>query len=112
MKSSPKGCSPSMKSPRHTSRSRSGHTYGCSMTKRPVDYLKPPRLKAHLTVAEVGGRVERDGSWLRLLEKEGRIPKAARVRRGQIEIRLWSPAQVDEIAAIIAQHKPGRPRSV
>lgn len=81
------------------------------MGRRNVDYLKPPRFKEHLTLMEVCERVEKDPSWIRLLEKEGRIPKAVRVKRGQISIRLWSPEQVTEIEGIIAQHRPGRPKN-
>ncbi len=76
---------------------------------RDVKYLKPKKFRNHLTIAEVAREVERDISWIRRLEKEGRIPKASRVARGQIEIRLWSPEQVKEIKSIIASHKVGRP---
>lgn len=78
---------------------------------RDVSYLKPTRYKEFLTLSEMAALVERDSSWLRLLEREGRIPKAARIKRGAIEVRLWSPAQAEEIQRIIAQHRPGRPRN-
>lgn len=76
---------------------------------RDVRYLKPKKFRDHLTITEVARHVKRDVSWIRRLEKKGRIPKAHRVTRGQIEIRLWSPAQVAEIERIIAGHKVGRP---
>lgn len=81
------------------------------MARRNVDYLKPAKFKDYLTLAEMSERVGRDPSWLRFLEREGRIPIARRVKRGQLEIRLWSPREADEIAAIIAEHHPGRPRN-
>lgn len=78
---------------------------------RNVNYLKPPRFSTHLTISELSREVDREISWLRQLEREGRIPKAARVTRGALEVRLWSPAQVEEIKEIIASHRPGRPRN-
>jgi tRNA(Ser,Leu) C12 N-acetylase TAN1 len=81
------------------------------LAKRDVTYLKPPRFAHYLTLSELCVAVERDPSWIRLLEKDGRIPRAQRVKRGRIEVRLWSPAQVEEIKAIIATHRPGRPRN-
>lgn len=80
------------------------------MARRNVSYLKPPRFREHLTLMELCERLEKDPSWIRQLEKDGRIPKAVRVDRGQISIRLWSPAQVEEIESIIATHRPGRPK--
>lgn len=79
------------------------------MTKRNVDYLKPPKLRNYLTLSEVCAKLGKDPTWIRQLEREGRIPKAQRVARGKVKVRLWSPAQVDEIEQIIAGHRPGRP---
>lgn len=79
------------------------------MPRRDVDYLKPKDFKHFLTLAEVAEKVGRDPSWIRLLEKDDRIPKAKRVKRGKVEVRLWSPEQVDEIETILAGHHPGRP---
>lgn len=81
------------------------------MARRDVNYLKPTRFKDYFTLAELCEYVRKDPSWIRLLEKDGRIPRAQRVKRGKIEVRLWSPPQVKEIEQIIAQHKPGRPRN-
>jgi hypothetical protein len=80
-------------------------------SKRNLDYFKPPKFKDHLTLAELCEQIGKDPSWIRVLEAQGRIPKAVRVKRGKLEIRLWSPEQADEIAKIISKHRPGRPRS-
>ena len=80
-------------------------------TKRDITYLKPPKFRNYFTIKEVAQEVGRDVSRIRILETEGRIPKAVRVTRGSLEIRLWSPAQVEEIREIFAQLRPGRPRS-
>lgn len=79
--------------------------------KRDLGYFKPPRFKNHMTLAEMAEFIPCDPSWLRWLEREGRIPKAARVKRGKLSIRLWSPAQANEIKEIISNHKVGRPPS-
>jgi hypothetical protein len=79
------------------------------MPPRNVSYLKPRGYKDHLTLVELSRLLSKDPSWLRALEKEGRIPKAARVKRGKLQVRLWSPAQAKEIRAILATHRPGRP---
>jgi hypothetical protein len=77
--------------------------------KRSLDYFKPPAFKDHLTLAELCEQIGKDPSWIRVLEAQGRIPKAQRVQRGKLLVRLWSPEQADEIAEIIARHRPGRP---
>jgi hypothetical protein len=79
--------------------------------KREISYLKPPKFRSYYTIKEVAQEVGRDVSRIRILETEGRIPKAVRVTRGSLEIRLWSPAQVEEIREIFAALRPGRPRS-
>lgn len=76
---------------------------------RDVNYFKPERYKEYLTLAEMARAVPCDPSWLRKLERAGRIPEAQRVKRGSLMIRLWSPAQRDEILQIISEHKVGRP---
>lgn len=78
---------------------------------RDVSYLKPNKFRNYLTLSELSRMVGRDPSWIRALERDDRIPKASRVKRGELEVRLWSPEQAKEIQAIIAQHRPGRPRS-
>jgi hypothetical protein len=85
---------------------------GKDMPRRSVDYLKPKKFQDYLTLSELAEKAERDPSWIRWLEAEDRIPRAIRVKRGKISVRLWSPEQADEVCAIIATHHPGRPRSV
>jgi hypothetical protein len=74
--------------------------------------LKPGKFQDYLTLLELAREVERDPSWLRRLERRGSIPEAHRVPRGQLMIRLYSPAQVNEIKAILKTIKPGRPPKV
>jgi hypothetical protein len=75
---------------------------------RDLTYLKPPKFKDHLTISELSIETRRTISWLRKLEQDGRIPQAARVQRGELEVRLWSPKQVEEIKRILATLRPGR----
>lgn len=76
---------------------------------RDTAYFKPVMYKEYLTLAEMARAVGCDPSWLRKLERAGRIPEAQRVQRGKLHIRLWSPAQRDEIIRIISEHRVGRP---
>lgn len=76
---------------------------------RDLEYLKPRKFQDHLTIMELSRYVGKDSTWLKRLEREGRIPQAARVQMGQLSIRLWSPEQVQEIVEILAEMKPGRP---
>lgn len=76
---------------------------------RDITYFKPKRFKEYFTLAEMSREVGCDPSWLRKLERAGRIPEASRVQRGKLSIRLWSPAQRDEIVEIIGNHRVGRP---
>ena len=77
---------------------------------RDLSYLKPPKFRNHVTLVELSRIVNRDPSRIKQLERAGRIPVPARIKRGTLEIRLWSPAQVEEIREIISQMRPGRPR--
>jgi len=77
---------------------------------RDMSFLKPARFSDHMTVVEVSRAVRRDPSRIRELERAGRIPKAQRVQRGTQAVRLWSPAQVEEIREIFATMRPGRPK--
>lgn len=77
--------------------------------KRDLSYFKPARFKDYLTLAELAEFIPCDPSWIKQLERDGRIPKAARVKRGKLSIRLWSPEQANEIRQIISTHKVGRP---
>jgi len=77
-----------------------------------VNHLKykPRKFRNYLTVGELAELVGRDVSRIRKLEKEGKIPQASRVQCGQIEVRLWSPAQVEEIQRLFDEViRPGRP---
>jgi DNA-binding transcriptional MerR regulator len=76
---------------------------------RNVDHLKPENFQHYLTISEVARAVDRDISWIRKLEAEGRIPQAKRVQRGALLIRLWSPQDVEEIQQVLATLRPGRP---
>jgi hypothetical protein len=82
------------------------------MPRRNLSYMKPPRFKDYLTLSELCEEVDRDPSWIRKLEADGKIPKARRVTRGKLEIRLWSPAQLSEILVILDNMRPGRPANV
>ena len=77
---------------------------------RDVSYLKPERYQDWLTLTEVARLVDRDISWIRRLEAEGKIPKAKRYPRGELSIRLWPPHDVEEIQRVISEAKPGRPK--
>lgn len=77
--------------------------------KRDLGFIKPRKFQDYLTLAELAERIEKDPRWIRRLEADGRIPKAARISWGKLKVRLWSPAQADEIEEIIAEHRVGRP---
>jgi len=79
------------------------------MDPRDLGYMKPHNYRGHMTLTEVAREVGCDSSWIRKLERAGRIPKATRVQRGELMIRLWSPEQVAEIKQIKATHRVGRP---
>jgi len=75
-----------------------------------LGHLKPARFKDYKTMSEVAAEIPVDARWLRKLEAEERIPRAARVPMGKLKMRLWSPEQVEEIKTIIEGHKVGRPK--
>lgn len=83
---------------------------GRTLVPRNIDYFKPARFKGYFTLSELAREIPCDPSWLRKLERAGRIPMAHRVQRGKLSIRLWSPAQRDEIVRIIDGHQVGRPK--
>lgn len=80
-----------------------------NMKTRDVSWMKPQGYELYLTLKEVSLAVERDPAWLRKLEAADRIPKAHRVKVGQLSVRLWSPRQVEEIREVISRMKRGRP---
>lgn len=75
-----------------------------------VKHLKPDKFQHYLTIGELARIVKKDVSWIRKLEREGRVPEGTRHKIGSIEIRLYSPAQVQEIKEIFSMMRPGRPR--
>jgi hypothetical protein len=88
---------------------RDKHSY---MTRSPkVDHLKPKKYKDYLTIGEVAQKLRRDVSRLKDMERQDRIPKAVRHKVGKLEIRLYSPAAVEEIEVIFAGLRPGRPKA-
>lgn len=72
--------------------------------------MKPKQFKDHLTLGELARLVERDTSWIRKLERQGRIPEPVRHKIGEISVRLYSPAKVREIHQILSTLKRGRPK--
>ncbi len=80
------------------------------LTFRDLSFLKPAKFQDYLTITELARFVGKDVTWIKRLEKEGRIPKAARHYQGENAIRLWSPSQVQEIKTIFQNMKLGRPK--
>jgi hypothetical protein len=62
----------------------------------------------YLTRGEVADLVDRDRSRLRQLERQGRIPTPIKVKKGQLQVRLYSPAQVKVIVDYFAALPPKR----
>jgi hypothetical protein len=77
---------------------------------RDVTFMKPTGHEDWLTISELSVKTKKDISWLRRLERAKRIPKAKRFKHGQLQIRLWSPLQANEIERIMKTLKPGRPK--
>jgi hypothetical protein len=75
---------------------------------RDVSYMKPKKFWNYLTLNEVSQAVDRDRTRILQLEREDRIPRASRVKVGMLRVRLWSPAQVDEIQDVFSKMRPGR----
>lgn len=80
-----------------------------------LSYLKPRKFRHYLTLAELCAWLDRQGekrhkTSIMKLEAEGKIPMAARAQCGQLEIRLWSPVQAEEILRLLKTTiHPGRP---
>jgi hypothetical protein len=85
-------------------------TTGRMMRATGLAHLKPKRFKDYKTMSEVAALIPVDTRWLRRLEAEDRIPRAQRVPMGKLQMRLWSPEQVEEIRKIIENHQVGRPK--
>lgn len=77
---------------------------------RDVGFLKPKGMEKYLTITELSREIDKDPSWIRKLESAQRIPEAKRVKHGELEVRLWSPTQVNEIKRIMPKMRPGRPK--
>jgi len=78
------------------------------LSERGVDYFKPPKFAHWLTLSELEAEVGKDKSWIKKLERAGKIKKAKRFRRGALHIRLYSPEDVQEIKEYFATQKPGK----
>lgn len=74
----------------------------------PFERVKPKGFEHHLTVLEVARIVNRDRSALARAEKLGRIPKPVRVKVGRLQVRLYSPEEVEKIKEHFVTVKPGR----
>ena len=70
---------------------------------------KPRNMRDHLTMTELARRVGRDRSRIKQLEQAGVLPKPVRVTVGELQVRLYSPADVRKIERHFAAAKPGRP---
>jgi hypothetical protein len=73
-----------------------------------MSYFKPAKFQDYVTVAELSKIVGKDITWIRKLDRQGRLPHASRVQCGELQVRLWSPEQVEEIEEIFATMKIGR----
>jgi hypothetical protein len=58
---------------------------------------KPKDKQDWLTMTELARKVGRDVSWLRRMDRQGQLPKAARAKVGRLSVRLYSPKQADQI---------------
>lgn len=74
----------------------------------PFERVKPKGFEQHLTVLEVARIVNRDRSALARAEKTGRIPRPVRVKVGRLQVRLYSPEEVEKIKQHFANVRPGR----
>jgi hypothetical protein len=82
------------------------HTPGSPV---PVEALKPDTLKDYKTVIEVCRIIKRDKKVLTRLEKNGRIPSPIRVKRGMLQVRLYSPTEVEQIKKYLEEHPSRHP---
>ena len=90
---------------------RGGLTLQVNTPTRDVSYIKPKGFEAYFTLREASLELRKEPSWLRKLEADDRIPKARRVKMGKLNVRLWSPNQIEEMRTILSQMKRGRPSS-
>lgn len=76
----------------------------------PFGRVKPKGFEDYLTVMEVARIINRDRSALARLEKKGKLPKPIRVKVGRLQVRLYSPEEVEQIVEYFKNIKPGRPK--
>lgn len=69
---------------------------------------KPADKLDWLTMTELARYVERDVSWLRRMDRQGQLPKAARFKVGRLSVRLYSPAQADQIFSMFRARDEAR----
>jgi hypothetical protein len=77
-------------------------------TQEDFDRWKPPDKLDYMTVQELANYCARDASWIRRLDREGKLPKAARFKVGRLSVRLYSPAQQLEILRIFRARDKAR----
>lgn len=70
--------------------------------------FKPKKYKDYLSRKELAVFVHRDPRTIIRAEKSGLIPIPARVTRGKLRIRLYSPQQAEEIKVFFEGRKAGR----
>lgn len=80
-----------------------------------LNHFKPLKFRHYFTLAELCSWLEGHGEGrhktsIIKLERDGKIPQASRAQCGQIDIRLWSPKQAQEILRLLKDEiRPGRP---
>lgn len=72
------------------------------------DRWKPKNMRNHLTLTELCREVDRTRSRIKQLEKSGVLAAPARVKVGELKVRLYSPKEVAKIKAHFKSAKPGR----
>lgn len=85
-------------------------TYAVKKLQRSPDYFKREKFMDYLTLGELAIEVGKDPSWIKKLERDGRLPKPKRVRRGALHIRMYSQYDVELIREFFDEMKPGKPR--
>jgi hypothetical protein len=74
-----------------------------------VKGFKPKGYDGWMTLGELSVVVNRDRDYLRRLERNDRLPIPKRIKRGKLQVRLYSPKQVEECKEILSKMKMGRP---
>lgn len=77
--------------------------------RRDPSYFKPEKYKHFKTRKEVAVLLGIDESWLTKGERNGLLPVPPRIKRGKLEIRLYSPEIIEEIRVIKSKQRMGRP---